>query len=467
MERSPHGSLVSHLITLSSDEALAYKVFKGATSGIKAIHKHNRLHGDIKAPNLLVFNQWEVKWCDFGLGVLLPLAKPQKTGTPIYMAPEVLTDGMVSKPSDVYSLGLLFLAVQLGIEPGPHLVTEREAIAFTSLERRTDIPTPLNKNKLIQMIEWCTSFNPLDRPTAAELLIELKKPPYRLIDEKRFRKTRVVRKVVNEIRAICKPFLLLNRLIREHILKVKNNRVRVNFDITLPPALEMDVDQIGYFSDLCAVLFRITEYTLLDMKGSFGNCLKVIFWLKLHSSELHKLFSDQDRAALTSLLNAIDGILHSIEKLNKLNTYLRDPSRWPSLQFILPGNFLSKLDEFDLAGRILIRIFHFIGEIESRNNFHFSSTARRLESERIASCLLELATEPTRIELLTAEDILDFVDEEAASATPSLGDADGTAVRAETESPIHQPGLLGVFGGRVERQTAPPPGPSSPYFGPH
>ena len=69
------------------------------------------IHRDLKTSNLLADENGKVKVCDFGLSEFKSSAdgatSGRPIGTPLYMAPEVMTGGSITEAVDVYSMGLL------------------------------------------------------------------------------------------------------------------------------------------------------------------------------------------------------------------------------------------------------------------------------------------------------------------------------------------------------------------------
>jgi serine/threonine-protein kinase len=90
---------ISCIIGIKLAEALAYA------------HFHQILHRDIKASNVMVSKKGQVKLMDFGIARGEVLAKITQTGlivgTPMYMAPEVLSGQEPSELSDLYGIGAL------------------------------------------------------------------------------------------------------------------------------------------------------------------------------------------------------------------------------------------------------------------------------------------------------------------------------------------------------------------------
>jgi serine/threonine protein kinase len=78
--------------------------------GIKHIHKHRLIHGDIKPANILVGRDGNLKISDFGFAVDLQASRDQVLirGTLRYMAPELLRpEGKYGQSINMWSFGVL------------------------------------------------------------------------------------------------------------------------------------------------------------------------------------------------------------------------------------------------------------------------------------------------------------------------------------------------------------------------
>jgi len=108
---------------LSAGEATY--VGKELCRALAAVHHANLVHRDIKAQNVMrATDGGRIILMDFGAGEFQNVAsKGRPHGTPLYLAPEVLTGGTATVQSDVYALGVLLY----------YLVTGRFPVEGTSL----------------------------------------------------------------------------------------------------------------------------------------------------------------------------------------------------------------------------------------------------------------------------------------------------------------------------------------------
>jgi len=85
---------------------------------VSAVHGAGLVHRDIKAQNVMVADDSRVVLMDFGAGREFD-DEPGRvvTGTPLYLAPEVLRGGLATVRSDVYSLGVLLYHLVTGSYP--------------------------------------------------------------------------------------------------------------------------------------------------------------------------------------------------------------------------------------------------------------------------------------------------------------------------------------------------------------
>lgn len=112
-----------HLFSIMGDLEKIACVLKQTLSALNYLHKNNVIHRDIKSANLGLTKNGTVKLLDFGVSKML-LAKDLTkrkattfTGTPCWMAPEVLEMKEYDSAADIWSVGILALELAYGHPP--------------------------------------------------------------------------------------------------------------------------------------------------------------------------------------------------------------------------------------------------------------------------------------------------------------------------------------------------------------
>jgi len=131
--------LIFNVERLKEDEAR--KIFFQALTAIEFCHKNNIVHRDLKAENLLLDADGNVKLADFGFGNFYQPGKLLDTwcGSPPYAAPEVFEGKLYEGPHpDIWSLGVVLYVLVCGNFPfdGSCVATLKERV----LEGRFRIP---------------------------------------------------------------------------------------------------------------------------------------------------------------------------------------------------------------------------------------------------------------------------------------------------------------------------------------
>ncbi|KAI5744828.1 hypothetical protein M8J76_005632 [Diaphorina citri] len=100
----------------------AQKFFRQLISGVEYLHSKGIAHRDLKPENVLLDLQDTLKISDFGLATVFrmngkerPLDK--KCGTLPYVAPEVLVRSYLAEPADIWSCGIILVAMLAGELP--------------------------------------------------------------------------------------------------------------------------------------------------------------------------------------------------------------------------------------------------------------------------------------------------------------------------------------------------------------
>lgn len=107
----------------SADEAM--RIGRQLCDALSAAHHAGVLHRDVKASNVVIKPDGSVVLMDFGAGRRVDHVRTDLTGTPLYLAPEVLNGAPATVRSDVYSLGVLLYFLLTGTYPIPaHTLSE-------------------------------------------------------------------------------------------------------------------------------------------------------------------------------------------------------------------------------------------------------------------------------------------------------------------------------------------------------
>jgi serum/glucocorticoid-regulated kinase 2 len=86
--------------------------------GLEYIHQHNIIHRDIKPENLVLSESGYLKITDFGIARVFRTNNSQDTsGTPGYMAPEVLNHENHSFHADFFAVGVIAFECMYGRRP--------------------------------------------------------------------------------------------------------------------------------------------------------------------------------------------------------------------------------------------------------------------------------------------------------------------------------------------------------------
>ncbi len=144
-------------------------------SAVALAHKHNVIHRDLKPQNILMDKRGNIKIADFGIAVALNQSSITQTnsvmGSVHYMSPEQTRGGLVTRQSDIYSLGIILYELITGTVPfngdTPVSIALKHAQEPIPSIRKKDRSVP---QALENVVLKATAKDPRDRYPSAQAM---------------------------------------------------------------------------------------------------------------------------------------------------------------------------------------------------------------------------------------------------------------------------------------------------------
>lgn len=186
MDFASGGSIRTLMKSGPIHEKYASLIVREVLVALAFLHRQDIIHRDVKAANILLTQTGKILLADFGVAAHLQANSKRSTftGTPLWMAPEVITDGkMYDTKADIWSLGITLFEMATGNPPHFGI----EPLRACALIPRSDPPTlpddddddSSDKDTLTpgpfstpmrEFLAQCLQIDPTVRPTADDLM---------------------------------------------------------------------------------------------------------------------------------------------------------------------------------------------------------------------------------------------------------------------------------------------------------
>ena len=170
------GELVKHSATLPMSRALW--IVRQVAEALSALHERHWLHGDVKPENCFFAQNGHVTLGDLGFARQfseLSRCRAPLLGTPAYLAPELLCEGIaISGCSDAYALGVMLYELLTGQLPFP----QHDPAELSAAHRLLAPPDPRQfvtdlPPSVCRLLRKMLAKEPLRRPTGTQLVSQL------------------------------------------------------------------------------------------------------------------------------------------------------------------------------------------------------------------------------------------------------------------------------------------------------